>query len=152
MTIWWHAGGVGWSTSKKGGKNDWQEMKHEGIMAKAPPCPERRMRTLLPQETSSSTREEESQWSSMEDRCRRRVAFEDAAKRMLRYLEDSEDLKVSISELEGQPETPEKEGLSIMQIVQQARNEKGQQLFETFRQGKDEVHIASLARWDTQLK
>ena len=67
-------------------------------MAKTPPCPERRIRTP----------------SSVEDRCRRRVAFEDVAKRMLRYLEDSEDLKVSISEWKGQLETPEEEeGFSI---------------------------------------
>ena len=77
--------------------------KYQGIMAKAHPCPERTLKTPLPQQSSSSAREEESQWSSME-RCRRRVAFGDAAKRMLRYLEDSEDLKVSVSELKGQLE------------------------------------------------
>ena len=88
----------------------------------------------------------------MEDRRRRRVAFEDASKRMLRYLEDSEDLKVIISELKGQLDTPEEEGFSIMQIAQQARNDKGQKIFETFRQGAGELYIASLARWDTQLK
>ena len=39
-----------------------------------------------------------------------------------------------------------------MQIAEQARNEKGKKkLFETCTQGKDEVYIASLARWDTQL-
>ena len=43
---------------------DWQDVNYEGTMAKAPPCPERRMRTPLPQQGSSSTREEESQWSS----------------------------------------------------------------------------------------
>ena len=88
----------------------------------------------------------------MEDRRRGRVAFEDAAKRMLRYLEDSEDLKVGMSELNEQLETPEEEGPSIMQIAQQARNEKGQKIFDIFRQGEEEVCIASLARWDTQLK
>ena len=49
-------------------QNDWQDIKYEGIMAKTPPCSERRTRTP----------------SSVEDRCRRRVAFEDVAKRMLR--------------------------------------------------------------------
>ena len=39
-----------------------------------------------------------------------------------------------------------------MQIAQQARNERSQKLFETFRQGENEVYIACLARWDTQLK
>ena len=108
-------------------------------MAKAHPCPERTLKTPLPQQ-SSSAREEESQWSSME-RCRRRVAFGDAAKRMLRYLEDSGDLKVRVGELKGQLEKPEEEeGFSIMQIAQQARNERGRKLFETFRQEKEDVH------------
>ena len=39
-----------------------------------------------------------------------------------------------------------------MQIAQQARNERGQKLFETSRQGENEVFIASAVRWDTQLK
>ena len=86
------------------------------------------MKTLLPQRSSSSIREEESQWISVEDRRRRRVAFEEMAKRMLGYPEDSEDLKVGISELKGQMATPEEEGFSIMQIAQQARNEKGQKI------------------------
>ena len=125
-------------------QNDWQDTTYEGIMAKAPPCPER-MRTPL--QSSSSTRVEGSQSSSVENRRRRRVTFEDASKRMLRYLEDSEHLKESISELKGQLETLEEEGFSTMQIAQQATNEKGQKLFELFRQGEDEVYIASLARW-----
>ena len=39
-----------------------------------------------------------------------------------------------------------------MQIAKQARNERGQKLFQIFRQEENEVYIASLARWDTQLK
>ena len=34
----------------------------------------------------------------------------------------------------------------------QARNEKGPEIFDIFRQGKEEVCIASLATWNTQLK
>ena len=83
-------------------QNEWQDVKYQGIMAKAPPCPERPMKTPLPQQSSSSIREEESQWISVEDRRRRRVAFEEMAKRMPGYPEDSEDLKVGISELKGQ--------------------------------------------------
>ena len=80
------------------------------------------------------------------------VAFEEAAKRMLKYLEDSEDLKVGLSELKEQLETPEEAGFSVMQIAQQARNERGQKLFGIFRQGENDVYIAKLARWHTQLK
>ena len=71
---------------------------------------------------------------------------------MLRYREDSEDLKVGHSELEEQLETPEEAGFSIEQIAKQARSERGQKLFDNFRRGENEVYIASLARWDTQLK
>ena len=49
----------------------------------------------------------------MEDWRRRRVAFEEAAKRMLRYLEDSEDLKVGVTELKEQLEMSEEAGVSI---------------------------------------
>ena len=74
------------------------------------------------------------------------AAYEDAAKKMLKYLEGSEDLKVSLRELKEQVESPEEAGGSIMQIAKQARNERGQKLFQTFR------YIASLARWHTHLK
>ena len=67
-------------------------------------------------------------------------------------MEDSEDLKVGLSELIEQLETPEEAGVSIMQLAKQARNERGQKLFQIFRQEENEMYIASLARWDTQLK
>ena len=35
---------------------------------------------------------------------------------------------------------------------QQAMNETGQKIFENFRQGEEEVCIASLARWKAQLR
>ena len=38
-------------------------------------------------------------------------------KRMLKYLEDSEDLKMGLSELKEQLETPEETCFSIMQIA-----------------------------------
>ena len=71
------------------------------------------------------------------------VAFEDAAKRMLRYLEDSEDMKVGLSELKERLEMLEEAGFSIMQIAKQARNGRGLKLFEIFRQGENEVYTAS---------
>ena len=45
---------------------------------------------------------------------------------MLRYLEDSEDLKVSVTELQEQLGMSEEAGISIKPVTQQARNEKGQ--------------------------
>ena len=70
---------------------------------------------------------------------------EDAAKKMLKYLEDSEDLDVGISELKEQLETPEETDFTIMQNAKQARNERGQKLFQIFRQEENDVYIASLA-------
>ena len=56
-------------------------------MAKALPCPERTLKTPMPQRSSPSTREQEGQWAAVEDRRRRRVAFEETARDILRYLE-----------------------------------------------------------------
>ena len=41
----------------------------------------------------------------------------EAAKRMLRYLEDSEDLKVGVTKLKEQLEISEEAGVSIRQIA-----------------------------------
>ena len=71
---------------------------------------------------------------------------------MLKYLEDNEDVKVGLSELKEQLEMPEEAGIPIMQIAKQAMNERGKNLFPIIRQGENEVYIASLARWCTQLK
>ena len=117
-------------------QNEWHDIKCQGILAKAPPCPERTLKSLLPQQSSSSSRDETGQWISVEDRRRRRVAFEGAAKRMLRCLEDSEDLKVGVSELKGQLELSEKAGFSIRQSAQQAMNENGQHIFCHFKAGE----------------
>ena len=39
-----------------------------------------------------------------------------------------------------------------MQMAKHARIERGQKFFQILRQEENEVYIASLARWDTQLK
>ena len=73
-------------------------------MAKAPPCPERILKTPLPQQSWPSSRDEEGQWVAMEDRRRQRVASE-----------DSEDLKVGVTEVQEQLEISEEAGVSIRQ-------------------------------------
>ena len=80
------------------------------------------------------------------------AANEDTAKKMMKYLEGSEDLKVSLGELKEQLESPQGAGDSVKQIAKQARHERGKKLFQMFRQEEKEVYIASLARWNTQLK
>ena len=112
--------------SKKVGKMSGMTFKYQGVMVKAPPCPERTLKTPMPQQSSPSSRDEESQWVTVEDRRRRRVAFEETARGMLRYLEDSEDLKVSVMELQEQQGMSDEAGISVKQGTQQARNENGQ--------------------------
>ena len=57
--------------------------------------------TPLPQQSSpSATEEDEGHWVLMEDSRRRSVAFEKLAKEMLRYLDNSDDVKVGITELQ----------------------------------------------------
>ena len=85
----------------------------------------------------------ESQGLEEEDKRMCSAANEDAAKKMLKYLEDSEGSKVSLGEVKEQLESLEEAGISIMKIAKQARNERGQQLFQIFRQEETEVYIAS---------
>ena len=106
-------------------QNEWHDNEYQGAMAKAPPCTETTLKTPLPRQSSPSSRDEEGQSVSVEDRRRRRV-------RMQRYLEDSEDLKVGVTELQEQMEISEEVGVSTGQIAQQAMNESGQNIFETF--------------------
>ena len=77
----------------------------------------------------------------MEDR--RSIAFENRAKEMLRYLDNSDDVKVGITEL------PERlEVLVQIGVAQQARSENGRKIFEVFWQEEEEFCIASWARWE----
>ena len=70
---------------------------------------------------------------------------------MLRCLEGSEDLKVGVTELQEQLGVSEEAGISIKQIGQQAMHENGQNIFEIFRQGEEDVRIASRAIRSAQL-
>ena len=82
------------------------ELEYQGAKAKAPPCSGSTLQTLLPQQSLSSAREED-HWVVMEDRRRRRIAFENLAKGMLRYLDISSDVKVGITELQERLEVQE---------------------------------------------
>ena len=70
------------------------------------------------------------------------------AKRMLKYLEDSEGLKVSTRELKEQVLFPKKSSVSMVRIARLARSEKSKKLlFQIFsRQGAIEILVASMAR------
>ena len=86
----------------------------------------------------------------MEDR--RSSAFQNLAKEMLRYLDNSDDVKVGITELHERLEVRVQIGISIQQVAQQARSETGQKIFEVFCQEEEEVNVACWARWDAQWR
>ena len=84
-------------------------------------------------------------------RRRWRVAFEEISRDLPRYLENSEDLKVSVTELPEQLGTSEEAGISTEQVT--SRQETRTANFcEIFRQGEEEVCIASWARWNAEFK
>ena len=86
-------------------------------MAKAPPCPERTLKRRCRSKVSPLSSDEEGRWVSMEDRRRRRAVFEKTAKRMLKYIEDSDDVKVGVTELHEQFEMSEEAGIPIKQVA-----------------------------------
>ena len=112
-------------------------------MAKAPPCPERTLKTLMPQQSPLSSINEDRQWVAVEDMRRRRVAFEESSKHFPRYLENSEELKVGVTELQEQLGMSEQAGISIKEVTQQARNENGQHFLKC--SGKEKKRHALLA-------
>ena len=66
----------------------------------------------------------------------RRIAFENLAKGMLRYLDKCDYVKVGITALQEGGEVPLQIGITIQQVAQQAMNENGQKTFEIFWQGE----------------
>ena len=133
---------------QENGQNEWYDLEYQGARAKAPPCPNSTLQRHLPQQSSSSAREEEDHWVLMEDRRRQRIAFENLAKEMLRYLDNSDDVKVSITELQERLEVPVQICMSIQQVAQHAMNEDGQKIFEVLWQEEEKkLCIASWARW-----
>ena len=81
---------------QESGQNEWYDLEYQGARVKAPPCPDSTLQTLLPQQSSSSAGEEEDR-VLMEDGRRQRIAFENLAREMLRYLDNSDDVKVGIT-------------------------------------------------------
>ena len=114
------------ATKQESWQNEWHDIECQGVTAKAPPCPERTLKMPLPQQSSPSSREEEGYWVGREDRRRRSIAFEKMSKRMMKYLEDIDDVKVGITELQERLERNEKVGVCIRQVAQQAMNDNGQ--------------------------
>ena len=56
---------------------------------------------------------------------------------MLRYLDNCNEVKVGITELQERVEVPGQIGISIQQVARQAMNEDGQKIFEVFWQEEE---------------
>ena len=69
-------------------------------------------------------------------------AREVIARGMLKCLENSEIVKVSMRELEDQVLSPNEPRINVVRIARQARNEMKEKLFQIFRQREGEVLIA----------
>ena len=74
------------------------------------------------------------------------------AKKMLKYLEDSEASKVSAGELKEEVFSPDESNVMKVRITRQARSENSKKLFQIFRQGANKFPIASMAIWEEHLK
>ena len=88
----------------------------------------------------------------IEERRRRRIAFENLAKGMLRYLDNCNEVKVGITVLQSRVEVPLQVCIFIQKVAHQAMNEDGQKIIEVFWQEGEEICVASWARWEAQRK
>ena len=167
---------------QENGQNEWRDLEYQGARAKAPPCPDSTLQTPLPQQSSSSAGEEEDHWVFvltsltecghpgnftctishvmrqkkdhwvlMEDR-RKQDCFRDFAKEILRYFDNSDGVKVGITELQERLEVPVQICISIQQVAPLASSENDQKMFEVFCQEEEELCVASWARWEAQRK
>ena len=90
----------------------------------------------------AQAQEERSQRSVQDDNDKGDFCWTEArkriARRMLKYLEDSDVTKVSIRELEEQVLSPNERRINVVRIARQARNEKRKNVCQIFRQGEKE--------------
>ena len=138
---------------QENGQNEWYDLEYQGAKAVAPPCASNTLQIALLKQTSSSARDEVYQMGRVGSQVkgRRRIAFENLVKGMRRYLDNSNDVKVGITELQARVQLPLQLEISIQQVAQQAMNENDQKIFEIFWQ-EEELRMASWARWDAQRK
>ena len=70
----------------------------------------------------------------------------------MKYLEDTEALKVSTREVKEHVLSPDESNVNKVRIARQARSENSKKLFQIFRQGANEIPVASVARWEEPLR
>ena len=99
-------------------------------MAKAPPCPNSTLTNSVclnkarrPTRTKKASGSLRKTGAGGVSPSRKRI-------RVLTYPEDSEDLKVGVTELQEQLRISEEAGISIKQVAQEAMNESGQKIYD----------------------
>ena len=123
-----------------------EEMRYERTQVKAPPLSRRRrMRPPTPLQNSNSSFGEEQGRFEVEDQmwsARERTIIA----RTKQYLEDSHGIKVEVEELETLL-GPDDLDLDFRRILEEARDEKGCGIFETFStDGPSEFVVVSRSR------
>ena len=122
-----------------------EEMRFEGPQVKALPLSSRRMMPPTPLQNSYSSLEEEQGHFEEEDQIWSARDITVIAKTK-QYLEES--LKVEIEELESLL-GPDDTEVDFRRILEEARDEKGCAIFETFTtDGPSEYLVVSRSRWD----
>ena len=133
-------------------QNEWHEIEYQGAKAKAPPCSDRTLQTPLPQQSSSSAREEEARWVLVEEKRKRGIAFDKLAKEMLRHLDNCNEVKVGITELHERLEVLVQICISIQQVAQQARSENGQKIQKKNHVSPAGPHGIMMRKWGPCMK
>ena len=115
-----------------------EDMSYKKTLVKAPPFPERRMRTPLPQQSSFSAMEEGSPWSAQE---------RTAIAKMKHYVNNSDCIKLEIGEVEECSFGPEYSDVYVKHMLRNAT--RGRKHFEVFSVKEEGEHqVASKWRWD----
>ena len=98
--------------------------------------------------------EEEDHWELREERRRRRrrIPFDNLTKSMLRCLENCNEVKVDITDLQARVEVLAQICISIQQVARPAINGDGQHFFEVFWQEEGKIFVVGWARWEAQRK
>ena len=120
-------------------------MRFEEPQVKAHPLSRRRMRPPTPLQNSYSSFEEEQERFEAEDQLWSARDKTDIA-RTKQYVEESESLKVEVEQLESLL-GPDDSDVDFRRILEEARDEKGRAIFETFSsEGLSEFLVVSRAR------
>ena len=137
---------------KAAGNISGMTFKHQGVLAKAPSVLREDFENSVAAAKLVVVQGRRKSMVAVEDRRRRRVTFEETSKGILRNLEDSEDLKVSVTDLQEQLGISRKQVSPSSKLPSRQGTKMAKHFFELFRQEEKDVCNASLARCNAPLK